>query len=721
MFQKLLCVTAALMFSLSVQAKENVEWLFYIYLCGSDLESQGGAATTDIGEMLQANLPANSTILVCTGGANGWQNNEVNASALQIYRIDQNNEFTLLGEDEASNMGDPSTLASFLSFGEERFNAKKKGMIFWDHGGGPAGGVCYDELSEGDFLSMPEIYQAFTQVFGQKNPETFEMIGFDACLMASLETSFYMSDWGKYLVASEELEPGCGWDYTNWLSGLASNPSMSGDKLGKIIADSFLNFCRNEGLEDVTLSVVDLQKAKVAQLAYMNLGYELIEKVESSNKNVFTVIERSAQKSEKYGSEQNCESIDLMHFINNLSDVVDSSEMVSALNDAVVYKINGKYRKSNGLSVYYPVKKKQEKFEFVSQNGFISPMMMFNGALMGYNSESVQSELITAIEQNYTSIASDLSLSSDEGEVQTPSEETSEVAENEPSSAQPEQTESSGGNSFVNSALTTVNIKENVNTLVQAAAQSLSGIKKEDFSIEEALKDLPITINKDGDSFIKLPESILDNVSTVSFSFSYIEKPTKDKDGGIWFVGTDDNIKMDWDKGVFTDQFDNSWASINGHLMPLMVSEFTDDYTLYDCYIKVNGVPANMSVAYNYDKEEYSIVSVIKLNKEGIPTRKNITLKDGDQITTMMYHSSLKLDDSADDEEPEEYENETFSYDSKMKIKNEDLGDGSYLLMFEVTGLNGETAYSDGVVVETVDGEMTIYTLEDYLSDDSDE
>ena len=29
-----------------------------------------------------------------------------------------------------------------------------------------------------------------------------------------------MSDWGKYLVASEELEPGCGWDYTNWLSGL---------------------------------------------------------------------------------------------------------------------------------------------------------------------------------------------------------------------------------------------------------------------------------------------------------------------------------------------------------------------------------------------------------------------------------------------------------------------------------------------------------------------
>ena len=178
---------------------------------------------------------------------------------------------------------------------------------------------------------------------------------------------------------------------------------------------------------------------------------------------------------------------------------------------------------------------------------------------------------------------------------------------------------------------------------------------------------------------------------------------------------------MDWDKGVFTDQFDNSWASINGHLMPLMVSEFTDDYTLYDCYIKVNGVPANMSVAYNYDKEEYSIVSVIKLNKEGIPTRKNITLKDGDQITTMMYHSSLKLDDSADDEEPEEYENETFSYDSKMKIKNEDLGDGSYLLMFEVTGLNGETAYSDGVVVETVDGEMTIYTLEDYLSDDSDE
>jgi hypothetical protein len=52
------------------------------------------------------------------------------------------------------NMGDPETLRTFLQYGYEKFPAGKHALIFWDHGGGPLNGVCWDTLAEGDNLTM---------------------------------------------------------------------------------------------------------------------------------------------------------------------------------------------------------------------------------------------------------------------------------------------------------------------------------------------------------------------------------------------------------------------------------------------------------------------------------------------------------------------------------------------------------------------------------------
>lgn len=44
-------------------------WVIYWYLCGSDLESNAAAATTDLQEMLQVTLPENVKVVIQTGGA----------------------------------------------------------------------------------------------------------------------------------------------------------------------------------------------------------------------------------------------------------------------------------------------------------------------------------------------------------------------------------------------------------------------------------------------------------------------------------------------------------------------------------------------------------------------------------------------------------------------------------------------------------------------------
>lgn len=65
-------------------SKEDT-WVVYWYLCGSDLESNYGAATADLNEMMQVKLPENVKVVIQTGGASKWQNDQVKTDRIQRY------------------------------------------------------------------------------------------------------------------------------------------------------------------------------------------------------------------------------------------------------------------------------------------------------------------------------------------------------------------------------------------------------------------------------------------------------------------------------------------------------------------------------------------------------------------------------------------------------------------------------------------------------------
>ena len=90
--------------------------------------------------------------------------------------------------------------------------------------------MAFDELYGYDSLSLAEIYDAFDSVYelSEENPP-LELVGFDACLMATVDTANAFSDIARYMVASEETEPGNGWYYTGWVQALADNPQMNCD------------------------------------------------------------------------------------------------------------------------------------------------------------------------------------------------------------------------------------------------------------------------------------------------------------------------------------------------------------------------------------------------------------------------------------------------------------------------------------------------------------
>ena len=334
-------------------------WAVYWYLCGSDLETNYGCATTDLMEMMEIQLPENVNVVIQTGGADVWQNDLMDASKIQRWLYNSEG-LQLLEEQETTNMGDAQTLYEFLYFANENFPADKVAVTFWNHGGGSVSGAAFDEIHSLDSLDLGEMYAAFDAVWpaNAANP-ALELVGFDTCLMATVDVAAVFQNFAKYLVGSEEVEPGNGWLYSGWLGELAANPAMEGDDLGIAICNTYYEGCEAVGTQDqTTLSVTDLTKLTPLLEAYESFGEEAFVAA-SQDPGFFAELGRAAAQSENYGGntrEQGYTNmVDLGHLARQTAWMLPSAQDVSdALADCVIYQVGGIYRaEATGLSCYY--------------------------------------------------------------------------------------------------------------------------------------------------------------------------------------------------------------------------------------------------------------------------------------------------------------------------------------------------------------------------------
>jgi hypothetical protein len=169
----------------------------------------------------------------------------------------QHGRFTELADLGRVNSGSPATLADFISWGERSYPAQHYLLALSDHGGGWQG-CCEDDTFKTfkTFMDLASIQRALKQANAP-----LDIIGFDACLMASVEVAAAVQPYASLLVASEELEPAYGWDYTALVNTLARTPDIGATDLARAIADTYLAGL-NEKVPDealyTTFSVVDL-------------------------------------------------------------------------------------------------------------------------------------------------------------------------------------------------------------------------------------------------------------------------------------------------------------------------------------------------------------------------------------------------------------------------------------------------------------------------------
>ncbi len=323
-----------------------------VYLCGTDLESRSKMATSDLQEMINADLSNKVNLIVYTGGCKSWQNNAVSSKTNQIWQVKNDGIVCLEKNLGSKSMTDPDTLVSFIKYCTKNFPADRNSLIFWDHGGGSVSGFGYDEkFAASGSMSLAEIDDALTAA-----KVKFDFVGFDACLMATTENALMLTEHADYLIASEETEPGIGWYYTDWLTELSNNTSMSTLEIGKNIIDDFVDMCgRKCPGQSTTLSIIDLAELEAtvpeAFVDFSNSTYNLIR-----NKD-YAQVSNARSDAREFGSSSKIDQVDLVHLAKNM-DTKEGKALMEVLLSAVKYnRTSSNMTNSYGLSIYFPYRK----------------------------------------------------------------------------------------------------------------------------------------------------------------------------------------------------------------------------------------------------------------------------------------------------------------------------------------------------------------------------
>ena len=582
-----------------------------VYMCGTDLESKYGMATSDLMEMTKATISDNINLIVYTGGCAGWKNDVVSTRNNQIYRVRAGGVENLVSNAGSGAMTDPATLLSFLDYCKNNFEANRYQLIFWDHGGGSITGYGYDEkYARTGSMDLAEMDQALTEAGIE-----FDFIGFDTCLMATTETALMLTEHADYMIGSEESEPGIGWYYTDWLTKLSQNTSMPTVEIGKNICDDFVKMCNQQCPgQGATLSVVDLAEAEVtipeALAAFSESANQLLAN------NDYRTIAKARSGAREYAAESGVDMVDFVDMINKIG-----TDEAKALSDRLLSCIkynntSADMANSYGLSIYFPYRS----------------MKYVNSALQTYSA--------IGMDEGYSNVVRNFATTASTGQI------------------------ASGGTSSAYGALTGGNSynTESYNYSTQASTELLYQLLEAYLANQLQQQQQQSYSNYYGDAFSflfgrdintrNLADMIVDNHFDADLTW---------KDGKInltqdqWSMVNDLKLNAYYDDGegyielgsdnvFYVDEEGNlvgepveTWLSINGQIIPYHYMMTTSGYIIGRVPVLLNGELANLIlVCTNSDNPEWSIagatVDYYDEDNQGIIPKNIVNLEEGDTL-----------------------------------------------------------------------------------------
>ncbi|MEI4273264.1 clostripain-related cysteine peptidase [Klenkia sp. LSe6-5] len=253
---------------------------------------------------------------------------------------------------------DPQVLADFIAAGIAASPAQHYALVVSDHGAGWPG-VGADESAGQTTMDLAGLRTGIGDGLAAAGVDQLDLLGFDACLMATYETAATLAPLAQRMVASEELEPGHGWDYASF--GVLTDPGTDADTLGRAVVDGFHAQATEQGTVDqTTLSLLDLTQMTALDDAVADLAGAL----EGRAADLGAAVARARATTLAFGTDPDPANatgqVDLGQLAGEISvealDVADEADAVSrALGDVVTYQSDGQaYVGATGMSVYFP-------------------------------------------------------------------------------------------------------------------------------------------------------------------------------------------------------------------------------------------------------------------------------------------------------------------------------------------------------------------------------
>jgi hypothetical protein len=365
-------------------------WTWLVYMAGDN--NLQGAGSTDLAEMKRVGSTDDVNVIVQF---------DTKANKTTRYRVEKN-KLKTLQQMPGVDCGDPKVLTGFIQWGAKNFPATHYLLDVWNHGGGwenlpadydyaairaakpqaaarlrrlkralfrttvkriharpPQARAIAIDCGSHDYLDNQELRAAVTKALpgGRK----LDIFACDACLMNMLEIACEMQDTARFMVGSEETEPGAGWPYAAILKPLVAKPAMTPADLAKLIVVEYRKSFQRTG-DAVTQSALDLGRVSVSAAAVNGLADLLLADL-SNVAGAVTLARDRAQKFEMP------EYIDLGDFAAQLARrLPQNAKLQTAVRDIQVALDPGapgafviqnattgaKMARATGVSIYFP-------------------------------------------------------------------------------------------------------------------------------------------------------------------------------------------------------------------------------------------------------------------------------------------------------------------------------------------------------------------------------
>ena len=623
-------------------------WTIFVYLCGTDLETDSGMGTDDLEEMAKSSPSDKVRFVVQTGGTEEWTEDDVDTDKTDRFLV-QNGEITKVDEKKLTNMGTPDTLADFLVWGTSNYSSEHMGLVLWNHGGGSITGVCFDEKYDQDSITLMEMDAALLKA-SETSKRKFDFIGYDACLMGTVEVANVLATYADYMFGSEEMEPGSGWDYTAIGNFLSKNPDSDTEALGKVVCDSFYESnVKADDEELTTLAVIDLSKIDNLILNFNSFAKNMYDAGEDAS-NLADMI-RGIEEVDNFGGNNKTEGytnmVDMGGICDACSAYADGADKVNqALDAAIVYQVTGSTHPDvSGLSMYYPLSIQGSNELSLFSKVSVSPYYVSFVDRLGKT---------VATSESFDDYTPDQWFEDDEWEYGELSDDSYWDYLDD--------YEQTGESPYIT------------------------------FDEEPA-------VDENGTLGFKLDENGIDNAADI-YALVY---ELSDDGEDIIEIGETIDIQGDWDTGRFYDNFDGYWLSLpDGQNLATYIADSTDDYVVYTSPILLNGEETNLRMRQYYEDGRVEIEGAWDgINEAGAASRDIIKIESGDKITPVYYAYDLDTFDEA------AYEGAEYEVRGTLEINYEYLAVGEYYYAFNIDDIYGDYYISD-VAIFNIDEDGNI-------------